>query len=477
MRVVLAAPVFEFLDHFDEALLDLAERGHEIRIATTRRSAVALKPALAAHARISVTSYPAHRGDAWGGRVLAWRAIRDCVHYFGPRYERAPAVRAQALHHALFRLTSDGRPDAPVPFPSGPPSAAEAQWSALLDAADPSVLARLDDLLQAVESAVPSDADYEAFLTREQPDLLLITPLVRPGGAPAADLVKSAQTLGIPTGVLVFSWDNLSTRGLMHVVPDRVFVWNDVQADEAVTLHGVPADRVVVTGAPRFDAFFAMQPSETRGAFCERHGLDPAQPIVTYLCSAASPSPREEHELIVRWVDEIRAHPQLAACNVVVRLHPAYPPEWCAAPLGRGVAVTSAARHLADQSLFDTLSHSAAAVGLNTSAALEAAALGCPVYTLRGSEIADRHQGSLHFWYLCEEEGGFVRSAADFDEHRRQLAEAVSGAVDRDAVLRFAERFLRPLGIRRPAAECLADAIEQFGTSCATRAAAVAEPA
>ena len=42
---------------------------------------------------------------------------------------------------------------------------------------------------------------------------------------------------------------------MKRVAPDRVFLWNDRQRDEACELHGVPADRVVVTGAQLFDQF------------------------------------------------------------------------------------------------------------------------------------------------------------------------------------------------------------------------------
>src|SRR5574339_1205243 len=114
-------------------------------------------------------------------------------------------------------------------------------------------------MLALMESTIHSDADIDAFIRAERPDVVLVTPLIN-FGSYQADYVKSAQALGIPVGFPVFSWDNLSNKGLIHVAPDRVFVWNDRQRIEAVKMHGVPAERVVVTGAPRFDEFFRMQP-------------------------------------------------------------------------------------------------------------------------------------------------------------------------------------------------------------------------
>ena len=53
----------------------------------------------------------------------------------------------------------------------------------------------------------------------------------------------------------VASWDHLSSKALIRDVPDRVFVWNHTQEQEAMTLHGVPADRMQILRAA-FDATF-----------------------------------------------------------------------------------------------------------------------------------------------------------------------------------------------------------------------------
>ena len=63
------------------------------------------------------------------------------------------------------------------------------------------------------------------------------------------------------------SWDNLTNKGLLRDAPDQVLVWNDLQKREAVELHGVRPERVVVTGAPAYDHWFDWQPSaDARGA-------------------------------------------------------------------------------------------------------------------------------------------------------------------------------------------------------------------
>ena len=113
----------------------------------------------------------------------------------------------------------------------------------------------------------------------------------------------------------------------------------------------------------------------------------------------------------------------------------------------------------ADQSLYDALYHSAAVVGLNTSAQIEAGILGKPVLTLLAPGFEKGQQGTLHFHYLLREEGGFVEMANDLDEHKTHLARAIAGGYDVGEIRRAVERFIRPEGWHRPATPILASAI------------------
>jgi hypothetical protein len=169
---------------------------------------------------------------------------------------------------------------------------------------------------------------------------------------------------------------------------------------------------------------------------------------------------------VSRWIGEIRSDPSLAETNIVVRPHPRAEAQWSSfdAAAWPRVAVTMPKQMNADRLLYDTLYHSAAVVGLNTSAQIEAALLGKPVLTLLAPEFERGQQGTLHFRYLLEEDGGFVRVAAGFDEHRRHLADAVAGRHDAGATRAFIERFVRPAGLDRPATPILADAIERLHT-------------
>ncbi|HEY6613724.1 MAG TPA: hypothetical protein VIZ32_04375, partial [Vicinamibacterales bacterium] len=452
------------LRHFESVLLALADRGHVVRIASHRSPEIPPPPALVAHPHIAFITSPGRRGDEWSTPIHELRALRDYIRFLDRRFKSATKLRARALRTAVKAVTHDERAHLVHRCPKCDARLVDDDVGQMLRGFGKRGVKNLDKLLALMERTIPSATVLEDFLKAEQPDLVLVSPLVNLGSY-QADFVKSAKALHIPVVYPVFSWDNLSTKGLIHVQPDGVIVWNERQRTEAVEMHGVPPERVAVTGAPRFDEFFAMSPGTTREQFCAIHGLDASQPIVVYLCSSEFVAGGEV-DFVRRWIDEVRRAPSLRSCNILIRPHPRQQKPWKAfEPPDARVAVALPRAMNADPTLLDTVHHSAAVVGLNTSAQLEAGILGRPVLTILAPEFEEGQQGTLHFSYLLKEHGGFVDMAPDFEVHRRQLAAAVAGDYDRQAIRSFIEQFLRPNGIDRPATPFMVRAIEEFAHS------------
>jgi hypothetical protein len=467
MRILLHVSLPTMLRHFESVLLSLADRGHTVHVGYHRAPELPLPAALTAHERVAFVQAPGRRGDGWAEQIVELRGLRDYLRYLDKRFADAPKLRARALRKMVQAITDDERSHLVASCPRCDARLVDDEVGGMLLAFRKKGVANIGRLLAQMEATIPSDSTIEAFLREERPDIVLVTPLIFLGSY-QADYVKSAKALGIPVAFPVFSWDNLSTKGLIHVLPDQVLVWNEWQRTEAVEMHQVPADRVVVTGAPRFDEFFAMTTQMSREGFCEAHGLDARQPIVTYLCSSEFVA-ADELDFVVRWIGEVRRAAALASCNILIRPHPREQKQWKAfSPPDGQVAVSMPRAINADQTLFDTLQHSAAVVGLNTSAQLEAGITGKPVLTILAPEFADGQQGTLHFRYLLKEQGGFVEVAPDFETHRRQLAAAVEGQYDREAIRRFIGEFVRPHGLDRSATTVMVEAIERLARAHST---------
>src|SRR5206468_8902686 len=105
----------------------------------------------------------------------------------------------------------------------------------------------LDRFLRAVERRLPVSEQSLEMMREFEPDLLVVSPLVETG-SPQGDHLRAADRLGIPTALVVASWDNLTSKGAIRDVPDLTIVWNSDQVREAIDLHGLPADSVLATG-------------------------------------------------------------------------------------------------------------------------------------------------------------------------------------------------------------------------------------
>jgi hypothetical protein len=428
--------------HFEGVLDALTARGHSVVITAAHKRNKPLKLGVFNdNPRIDVVANPVRRVDGWEPFVRPLRQARDYVRYLHPGYGHAQKLAERARAYA----------------PPGWPERLSGNGAL----GGRRTLAKR--ALELAESLVPSEPYYELFIRSHAPDVILITPLID-FGSYQTDYVKSAHRLGIPIAFLPFSWDNLTNRGLVRIAPDRVLVWNDHQKREAMTYHDVPADRIVVTGAPRFDEFFAMRPSTTRDAFCTRAGLDPSRPFLLYLCSSHFVAP-DEVGFVRTWARAVREDAAAGDCGILVRPHPANGEAWDGVDLAdipNAAVWKEPPRVQADPALYDSLFHCAAVAGLNTSAMIEAGILGKAVHTIQTAEFAGGQEQTLHFHYLLARNGGLVEVAEDLRQHCRQLGEAVANpAAGAERSRRFVESFVRPRGLDRPVAPIMVEEIER----------------
>jgi hypothetical protein len=470
LRVVFFLLHAGYIRYYRPVIELLAERGHNVHLAFSRLEKdpgdARLADELAQQSpRITAGLAPQRRrNDGWRALAGLVRSLTDLSRYAHPRYAGAPALRARVARKIgehvraagidpLTRVASLGL----VRFVSTRSSEGAA--------------ARLNKVFLLLEGAIPPSGVISRWLAERRPDVVLATPVIDFGSS-QVEYVKAAKRFGIPVGVCVASWDNLTGKGLIRVVPDRLFVWNAVQQQEATDMHGVPSDRVVATGSPKFDEWFERSPSTSQAEFAERAGL-PAGPYVLYLCSSPFIAP-DEVSFVRDWIAALRVSSDgaLDTMGALVRPHPQNASQWAGVELDDDRAViwprggeqpdAGAAR----AGFFDSIAHSSAVVGVNTSALIESAIVGKAVFTILDQRFAGTQSGTLHFHYLRRENGGFLHEATSLDEHVRQLADVLRESDLHAARTRsFVERFVRPHGLDRSATPILADAIEALARS------------
>jgi hypothetical protein len=254
---------------YEPVLYELARRGHEIHLSIGRSDARgwdgALQRLIAEHPAVTWSVLSPTGATFWAELARTIRIWADYLRYFHPDYDAAPKLKARAAARVPPRLVAIANRPA--------------------FSQDPGNRARLVAALRLLERALPFNKDVARELHQRRPDLVIVTPLVFLG-SPQFEIIRSALAAGITTGYAVGSWDHLSSKALIRDMPHRVFVWNDTQKNEAVRLHGVPPDRVVVTGAQCYDQWFERRPVRSREAFCAHVGLPADRRFLLFVCSA-----------------------------------------------------------------------------------------------------------------------------------------------------------------------------------------------
>jgi hypothetical protein len=445
VRLLLLLTHAGLFRNFDSTLRELVDRGHEVHLSfdSDRYPSAALDALVAASPNLTVGRTPPVAQDRWSALGRGVRAGSDYVRYLGPRYVDAPKLRARARRQVPAWL----------------------RWT-LREGSDP---ARADRWLRRIEAGLPLSEPALAYVREREPDLVAISPLF--GSAPQLETLRAARALGVPTCMPVASWDNLTNKGLIREIPDALIVWNEAQRKEAAELHGVPPERVTVTGGQNFDEWFARTPSSEYADFARRLGLDPAQPYLLYLGSSSFIAP-EEAPFAVDWLKAVRAHPQLEGVGVLFRPHPQNARQWALPELLADPQVAiypppelapqqTGRADWSREDFYDSMHHAAAVIGVNTTAQIESAVLGRAVYTMLAPRFADTQAGTLHFEHLRSFAGGLLHLSERFDEHVDQLAGAVE---ERDTPSErsrtFISAFVRPNGLDRPATPFVVDALE-----------------
>lgn len=446
-----------YLRNYESTIYYLIEHGHHVHVGLNMKGKpadyeqlVRLQAALTPSA-FSYDMCPVPEGSLARFTQLL-RGVTDLMRYFDARYSLAPKLQARVFTSEKKQLWAASVLSKLLPKPR-----------------DTVQVRKFTKRFARIESAIPPNPAVRKYILSRNADVVLVTPLID-FASRQVEFVKCAKELGIPTALCVASWDNLTNKGLIRINPDRVMVWNPAQYEEAIELHGVPADRIVVTGAQCYDKWFDMNPATSRQEFCSRLGFDPEKPTLLYVCSSPFVGSDKEPTFVESWLEQIRgaADPVLRGANVLIRPHPQNAVHWASVDLSHhgpvaifpqlgANPVTNSSR--AD--FYDSIYHSAAVIGINTSAMIEAAVINRPVLTVQSEKFADTQDGTLHFHHL--KNFGLLRTSTSFREHAQHLSDVLSYRNHSLEINnKFLESFIRPHGLSVSATPILGGAIEDL---------------
>lgn len=120
--------------------------------------------------------------------------------------------------------------------------------------------------------------NFKKVFETYKPDLVFATDIFNPHDVKC---LLEARGAGIKTVGMVRSWDNTSTRGVLHFVPEEIVVHNKIIKDELISYNKIDGSKIHITGIPHHDKILTP-PRISKDDFFKKYGLDPKKKTVFY---------------------------------------------------------------------------------------------------------------------------------------------------------------------------------------------------
>ncbi len=333
------------------------------------------------------------------------------------------------------------------------------RWFLKLPGADRLVLSGVfEKSLGALEKIASHSRAITGDIKKFGPALVVGSPVTFRGSSAETDYLKSAAALGLLTALPVISWDNLTARGLIHILPTRLLAWNETQKREAIKYMDFPEERVRVTGAPAFDGWCGHGERPTaKEEFCAAYGLRAEDPIVLYLGSSRNIAQDEKWLLnALRVAFSNSKYEKLRKTQIIFRPHPGNIRPYKDFNL-EGILVLPRSGALPEAKedfklFYNSIFHSVAVIDINTSGIIDTIVAGKPAIAMMMPRYASSREGTLHFRQLLK--AGALEEAKTPEECVEITQKLLSGQDDkkqnREA---FIKEYIRPLWLGVSAGE------------------------
>ncbi len=322
-------------------------------------------------------------------------------------------------------------------------------------------------ILQLINNIIPKSNQINKFLKIKNPDVLVVTPANLSSRvknfSSETDYLNSAKKLKIPTVVPVLSWDNLTTKGLMHHSPTITLTWNKIHSQEAFRIHNINESKVIITGSPFFDKWFdkSLKESNKKDFFIQAK-LDFNKPYVLYLGSSKTVS-QTESKIVLNLFEKLKNN----NIQLLIRPHaanfsqfddlkntiPLYPKEG-------GLPDND----ISKQIFFNSMKFSIATVGINNSAMIDSLVNLTPCITIIDENHHKSQSNAPHFQHLKSYGLIYeVKNSSECTDLIKQLIEKGESDNNQQQKKQFIKDFIRPYGFEKSAGYISARLIELIG--------------
>jgi len=133
--------------------------------------------------------------------------------------------------------------------------------------------------IRFLDKFVKLDPGAVNLIDKYKPSMVIVPDIVF---APDRVFLRAAKRMKYPTVGMIRSWDNLTSKGAIQLLPDKLLVQTTIMKDLAIRYARMKPDNIIVTGIPQYDIFF-QKPSMGRDEFFRSLGIDPKKKVI--LCT------------------------------------------------------------------------------------------------------------------------------------------------------------------------------------------------
>lgn len=133
-------------------------------------------------------------------------------------------------------------------------------------------------IIRWLDFLLVSDKTFSDYFEKYKPDAVFLAHLF---DDLEINMLREAKKRKIPTIGFVNSWDKLTARNIIRLLPDKLLVFNELVKNEALKHADMKPDNVFIIGVPQYDWHVNYRPLP-RNEFFSKKKLDPKKKLVVY---------------------------------------------------------------------------------------------------------------------------------------------------------------------------------------------------
>lgn len=170
--------------------------------------------------------------------------------------------------------------------------------------------------VRVLDRLLVNDRTYSRYFDQYAPDLVLLAHLF---DEPEIALLREAKRRGVLSIGLINTWDKITSRCMMRLLPDKAIVFNDIVKEELMRFNEMKPTDIFVSGLPQYDQYRSHTPCP-RAEFFKKIGLSPHNKLIVYAPMGRSFSGSDWD--IVDLLDDLITSGSLPHTELLIRFQP-----------------------------------------------------------------------------------------------------------------------------------------------------------